>query len=407
MSDVICISSIDWEFSWQGHQEIMSVLAADGHRVLFVENTGMRAPGMRDLSRVRQRMRNWWRSAKGFRKERPNLFVYSPLLVPLPYSGVARWVNRVLLLRAVRKWMRGGGSSRPTVWTFLPTPLVLDVIRRLDPQLTIYYCIDDLAASSPAVQRIVPSEERLFKEADLVFVTSEKIRQRAARFSESVHLFPFGVSFDRFERVRDSADPLPADLQALKRPVVGYVGGLHRWFDQDLLATVASSLPDATFALVGPAQTDVSRLERCANIHLLGRRSHSDVPRYVKGFDVGIVPYVDTEYTASVYPTKLNEYLVMGVPVVATDLAEIRRFNADHGDVVTVAGDAAAFSVAIRRALDASPAEEVERRIAAAHENSWQGRILAMKRVIDEAITRCPAGRPPDTDGTRQAQVRS
>ena len=121
-ADVLCISSIDWDFIWQGHQEIMSTLAADGHRVLFVENTGVRAPKMRDLPRVRQRIRNWWRGTKGFREERPNVFVYSPLLLPLPYSRVARWLNRFLLLRALRRWMRATGFYRPIVWTFLPTP---------------------------------------------------------------------------------------------------------------------------------------------------------------------------------------------------------------------------------------------------------------------------------------------
>ena len=113
--DVLCISSIDWDFIWQGHQEIMATLASQGHRVLFLENTGVRSPGVRDLPRVRQRMRNWWKGTKGFREERPNLFVYSPLLVPLPYSRVARWLNRFLLLRSVRRWMRAIGFFRPVV----------------------------------------------------------------------------------------------------------------------------------------------------------------------------------------------------------------------------------------------------------------------------------------------------
>ncbi len=155
--DVVCISSIDWDFIWQGHQEIMSTFAANGHRVLFVENTGVRAPSMRDLPRLRQRVRNWRKGTKGFREERPNLFVYSPLVFPLPYSRVARWVNRFLLVRALNRWMRATGFYQPIVWTFLPTPLALDLIHDLDPQLTIYYCIDDLSSSSPAAKRIVPS----------------------------------------------------------------------------------------------------------------------------------------------------------------------------------------------------------------------------------------------------------
>jgi uncharacterized SAM-binding protein YcdF (DUF218 family)/glycosyltransferase involved in cell wall biosynthesis len=388
LRDVVCISSIDWDFIWQGHQEIMSTLAEQGHRVLFVENTGVRAPRVRDLPRVGQRIRNWWRGTKGFREERPNLFVYSPLLLPLPYSRPARAVNRFLLTGALRRWMRATGFYRPIVWTFLPTPVALDVIDAVDPALTIYYCIDDLAASSPGARRIVSSEQRLFGRADLVFVTSEKLRERAARISKHVHLFPFGVNFERFDRVRHAADPPPADVDVLDRPVVGYLGGLHQWVDQELIVRVASSMPDVTFALVGPAQTDISALERCPNVRLLGQRPHDAVPGYVKAFDVGIVPYRVAEYTLNVYPTKLNEYLVMGIPVVATDLPEIRRFNAQHGQLVEVAAGSEAFANAIRRALNDSSPPDVARRVAAAHENSWHSRIAAMNRLIDEALDR-------------------
>jgi uncharacterized SAM-binding protein YcdF (DUF218 family)/glycosyltransferase involved in cell wall biosynthesis len=384
--DVVCISSIDWDFIWQGHQEIMSRLAADGHRVLFVENTGVRAPTVRDLGRVRQRVYNWWRGTKGFREERPNLFVYSPLLLPLPYSRVARWINRLVLFSALRRWMRATGFYRPIVWTFLPTPLALDLIHELDPLATIYYCIDDLASSSPAARRIVPSEERLFAEADLVFVTSERLRARAARRSSRVHLFPFGVNLERFEETRAGARRDPDDVRGLARPIVGYVGGLHQWVDQDLIASVAQQMPEATFALVGPPQADLSRLERCANVRLLGQRPHAELPQYVRSFDVGIVPYRNTDYTANVYPTKLNEYLAMGLPVVATDLPEIRRFNQTHGPIVEIAGDAAAFTAAIRAALNDSSPPDVSRRIMVAHENSWTSRIAAMTRLIDETI---------------------
>ena len=388
MPDVVCISSIDWDFIWQGHQEIMSTLAAEGQRVLFIENTGVRAPSMRDFPRLRQRIRNWWRSTKGFREEGPNLFIYSPLVLPLPYSRVARWMNRVLMMRALHRWMRATGLYRPIVWTFLPTPLALDLIHALDPQLIVYYCIDDLASSSPAAKRIVPSEQRLFREADLVFVTSEKLRQRAAILSERVHLFPFGVSLQRFERVLHSEEPVPADLQALKRPIVGYVGGLHQWVDLTLIASLAAQMPNVTIALVGPAQVDVSSLGQYPNVHLFGQRPHPEVPQYIKGFDVGIVPYLLTDYTANVYPTKLNEYLAMGVPVVATDLPEINRFNADHGQIVAVAADADAFAAAIRSALAGSSPAETARRIAVAQENSWQRRIASMKGLIAAALDR-------------------
>ena len=386
--DVLCISTIDWDFIWQGHQEIMSRLAADGHRVLFIENTGVRKFRVSDLPRMRQRLRNWWRGTKGFRLQQPNLFIHSPIVLPLPYSRIAGWVNRQILQRSLTRWMRAIGFSHPIVWTFLPTPLAHEIIDSIDPAVTIYYCIDDLASSSSDARRIVASEERLFRRADLVFVTSEKLRQRAAKYSDRVHLFPFGVNLESFRKVRAAGGDLPADLAALPRPVADYVGGLHQWVDQDLLVAVAERLPDVTFALVGPPQVDVSRLERLPNVRLFGQRAHADVPRYVKGFDVGLVPYRIAEYTANVYPTKLNEYLAMGTPVVATDLAEIRRFNTEHGSVVRVAADADVYAAAIRESLKPSTSGEIARRIEVAESNGWEERLRTMSTLIDEAQTR-------------------
>jgi glycosyltransferase involved in cell wall biosynthesis/uncharacterized SAM-binding protein YcdF (DUF218 family) len=322
---------------------------------------------------------------RGFRQERENLCVYSPLILPFPYSRLARRINRALLLRDIRRWMRAARFGRPLVWSFLPTPLARDLIRELDPTLTVYYCIDDFASSSPNAKKITRSEQQLFRDADLVFVTSEKLRERAARLSNRVHWFPFGVSFERFRRAHEAADETPGDFRDLPRPVVGYVGGLHQWVDQDLVVEAARRMPEASFVLVGPPQTDVSKLQACANIHLLGKKSHAELPRYIKGFDVGIVPYGLSPYTANVYPTKLNEYLAMGLPVVTTDLPEIRRFNADHGAVVSVARDAQGFVDAIRSAQPGSAAE-IRRRIDVAKLNSWESRIDRMSELIERSL---------------------
>lgn len=385
--DVICISSIDWDFIWQGHQEIMTRLAASGHRVLFIENTGVRPPRLTDLPRVKSRLRNWRRGTKGFREERPNLFIHSPLVVPFPYSRIAQWLNRRMLMRGINRWMRAVGVTRPVVWTFLPTPLARSVIADIDPALTIYYCIDDLASSSREARKIVSSEQALFRSADLVFTTSEKLRARAAEFSQRVHLFPFAVNLAVFQKSREQSVAVPADLAALPKPIAGYVGGLHQWVDQDLLADVAKKLPNVTFALIGPEQTDVSKLKALPNVRVFGQRPHSELPGYVRGFDVGLVPYRITEYTANVYPTKLNEYLVMGIPVVATDLNEIRRFNSDHGDIVRIAPSVDAFADAISAAVrEQAPPSVTSRRIEVAESNSWERRLEKMSALIETEL---------------------
>jgi uncharacterized SAM-binding protein YcdF (DUF218 family)/glycosyltransferase involved in cell wall biosynthesis len=385
--DIICISSIDWDFIWQGHQEIMSRLAASGSRVLFIENTGVRPPRLGDFPRVMSRLRNWRRGTKGFREERPNLFIHSPIVVPLPYSRIARWLNKQILMRGINRWMRAVGVTRPVVWTFLPTPLARAVIADINPALTIYYCIDDLASSSHEARKIVDSEREMFKSADLVFTTSERLRARAAQFSERVHLFPFAVNLAVFQKSREQNEAAPADLAALKHPIAGYVGGLHQWVDQDLLAAVAAKLPDVTFALVGPEQTDVSKLKAMPNVRLFGQRQHAELPRYVRGFDVGLVPYRITEYTANVYPTKLNEYLVMGIPVVATDLAEIRRFNSEHGEIVRVASSVDDYAGGVSAALAERVAASVKaRRIEVAESNSWERRLEKMSALIQSEM---------------------
>ena len=393
--NIVCVSSIDWDFIWQGHQEIMSRFAAQGDRVLFVENTGVRRPRIRDLSRVRRRIRNWLRGTNGFREERHNLFVYSPMVLPFPYSRTARWINRTLLLRSLRRWMRAVDFYRPIVWTFLPTPLARDLIRELDPRLTVYYCIDDLASSSHAAKKITRTEEQVFRESDLVFVTSEKLRARAARFNEHVHFFPFGVSYETFEQVRMAPDGVPSDINELPKPVIGYVGGLHQWLDQRLVCAVADAMPEASVALIGPVQTDVSSLRQRRNVHVMGTRQHEDVPRYIKGFDVGIVPYRLTDYTSHVYPTKLNEYLAMGIPVVATDLYEIRKFNEDHHGIVRAANDADAFVSHVRCAMQETGEQAFQQRVDVAQQNSWSARIAQMSGLIEEKLSMRDADAAP------------
>ncbi len=406
-ADILCLSSIDWDFIWQGHQQIMATLAEQGNRVLFIENTGVRSPRLRDWSRLTQRIRNWLKGTKGFRQVQERLFVYSPILLPFPYSRIARWINRRLLLRALQRWMLATGFRHPIIWTFLPTPLMRDLIRALEPNLTVYYCIDDLASSSPQARRISRSEAQVFRETDLVFVTSEKLRQRALRFNDRVHFFPFGVDFEQFARVRDEPDALPEDLRAIPRAIVGYVGGVHQWVDQDLLVLVANRLPQTHFVLVGPLQVDVSRLTRCPNVHLLGGRPHPEVPRYIKGFDIGMIPYHLSEYTAHVYPTKLNEYLAMGLPVVATDLPEIRRFNAGHGDVVAVARTAQEFLEEVRNALEPASPAQLERRMTAARQNSWRARIAQMSALIEGSLAARRAAVPSWEASLRQLYRRA
>ncbi|MBN2288470.1 MAG: YdcF family protein [Candidatus Glassbacteria bacterium] len=390
--DIICFSSIDWDFNWQGHQEVMRTLAAAGNKVLFVENTGVRRPSLRDYERLVSRVRNWWSGYKGIRQVEKNLFVFSPIILPFPYSRPARWLNRLLILRVLKSWCRSARFSSPIVWTFLPSPLTLEVIEKLPLKLLIYYCIDSFEHSSAGAARIREHEKRMVSRADLVFVTSELLRRHCLKYNQAVYKFPFTVNFEPFDRARNDRDlPAPGDLAPVKKPCIGYVGGLHRWLDQSLLVELAAGLPECSFVFVGPLQEPMQSLQQLPNVHLLGGKPHEQLPVYLRHFDLGLIPYRKTDYTDNVYPTKLNEYLAMGLPVVSTAINEIVEFDREHPGMVDVCRTAREMAEAIRRRLsepgDAAAEEAVRKRVELARLNSWSFRIEQMSGLIREKIS--------------------
>lgn len=380
--DIICISSIDWDFIWQGHQEIMSTLAANGNRVIFIENTGVRSPGIRDISRLKSRLKNYFKGVKGIRKESDNLYIYSPLVMPFPYLWIARKINRFLILSVLKKWMKILDFSDPIIWTFLPTGVTLDIIDNVDNCLVVYYCIDNFSASSVSAKKIRATEKRLLKRADLVFVTSKALYDYCTEVSKNVSIFPFGVSLDNFEKVRRAATKIPEDLKDINKPIIGYVGGIHKWIDFTLIKKVALSCPEMSFVFVGPLQTDISILNGIKNIYFLGNKNHKDLPLYVKYFSVSIIPYLINDYTRNVYPTKLNEYLSMGKPVVSTNLPEILMFNQRYDNQVYIAKTADEFKDYLIKAVNYNSDTAGLARIKIAQENSWAKRIELMSEAI-------------------------
>ena len=386
---IVCFSSVDWDFLWQGHQQIMSALAEKGNRVLFVETTGVRAPMLRDLPRLWRRFRGGGRGHGQGMLRPDNVQVYSPLVLPFPYSRVALAINRPIMMRAISRVMSAWGTTRPIVWNFLPTPLSQSLVRSLNPLLSVFHCVDHLAASTPAAARLSNTEAQCFTEADLVFATSQALLERARQAGGKAYLMPSGVDLPRFERIRKMCGrPVPRELRSLSRPIIGYLGGVHQWVDQELLASVAIKRPEWNFVLVGPIQTEATLLTRLPNVHAVGERAPDEVPYYLATFDVATVPYRTVEYTHHVYPAKLNEYLAMGLGVVATPLAEINRFCQMYGDIVRIGADAEAFESAIATVLTETSQLQIDRRVDVAQCNSWQVRLKEMSSLIEGALAR-------------------
>jgi uncharacterized SAM-binding protein YcdF (DUF218 family)/glycosyltransferase involved in cell wall biosynthesis len=383
LHNVVCISTIDWDFVWQGHQEIMSTLASQGHRVLFIENTGVRSATLKDLPRLKHRLRNWKQGVNGIRKVMDNIYVYAPLVLPFPYSRVARVVNRNLMRWTIRRWTRAMQFDNPIIWTWLPTPLGLDLIKILNGQLVVYYCCGDLQASSPGSRRIRETEEILLRQADLVFAHSKSVFDRCSHFTDQVHVFQYGFNRRIFAQVDDK---VPADMASIPPPILGYVGGVHKVVDLRLIEKVARSHPDKSLVIVGPLQVDVSELAGLPNIHFLGQKRHEELPAYIKHFAIGLIPYVLNEYTDSVYPTKLNEYLIMGKPVVSTKLPEVEYFNRANQGIVAIANGHEAFVDLITDELKKDNESARAARILLVEKNAWDKKTDAMGSLIQEKL---------------------
>ena len=390
---IVCIANIDWSFNWQVVQEVASAFAAAGNRVLFVENTGVRRPALKDLPRLRARLRNWRRSRTGGVARDRGVDIYSPLLLPLPYSRVACRLNAAAMLRSIRRWIGADRDKPLIVITFLPTPLARTVIDALEPALVVYYAVDCLSESSPAARPLREHEEALFREADVVFTTSDALRSFAQSMGARAELLAHGVRFQDFQRARRRQGESPALLDGLTKPVVGFVGSIRRELDLELIAEVAKRATELEFVFVGPIITNIgTELPALPNVHFIAPVPHADVMRYMARFDIGILPYVLNVYTAHIMPAKLKEYLAAGLPIVATRLPEICRFAEEHEGLVTFGEDAEAFVAGLREVLAHRGPAHVERREEVASLYDWSTQIDLMRNSIEDAL-RARAGR--------------
>jgi glycosyltransferase involved in cell wall biosynthesis len=404
--DIIYISSIEWSFLWQGHQEIARRLAEAGNRILYVENTGVRAPSLRDAGRVALRLRRWATAARsqGVREVAPNIYVCSPLVMPPFGPRWQRQLNRRIFLPAIRRAALRLGIRDPLFWTYLPTDTTLDLIKLMRGPRggVVYYCVADFSQLTPHADLLRESERETVTTSDVVFTNCSTLARRFEPWNPHTHVFPFGVNLDKFplhlddakggasarEARRGEGDGSGADfLDDLPGPVIGYVGGMHRHVDFRLLGEMARARPGWSWVCVGVLQTDVRELSSLPNVHLLGQKPHGELADYVRRFDACIVPYVNSIYTETVVPTKINEYLAVGKPVVSTDLPPIREFNEEHDVLLTSEARPEPFLLAIERAL-ALPRDRATlvRRRRVAELAEWGNRLEAMTSLFEERL---------------------
>ncbi len=356
---IVCLSSMGWNGPWTRKQRFMLLLAERGHRVLYVEPPS--PPFVR--SGGREHLRPALRPEP--RRLRPDLDLYLlPSVLALPFGArhpLPFAVNRVLAQQAVRRAMRRLGARDALVWTYLPWEPAL-----LPRRWLVYDCVDQHAAypgvNGPMLAR---SEERLLRRVDLLLVSAEGLLREKAPLARRSLYVPNGVDSRLFARGLER--PLPL-LDAVPRPRVGFVGSLYGWIDVSLLEGLARLRPQWSLVLVGPTNQDLSRLLALPNVHYFGPRPRDEVPAWVARFDAAVNPFRAGELARHVNPLKVWEYLAAGVPVVSTDMPEVRRL----GDLVYLAEGPDGFVACLERALaEGRLPERVAARREAARRHDW------------------------------------
>jgi len=383
-ADVICLSSIDWDYMWQAHQEIMVRIAAAGNRVVFLENTGgVRSVRTSDASRLVTRLSRSARQAFG-RERRPaaNVTVVSPVLVPFPRGQLGQRLNELLVARLASK-VRPLVSSDPVIYSYLPTPSAHRLTDLLagPRSVLVYHCVADYSQLAEDPAELLQSETLFARRADLVFVQSVGLAERFARDNARVHRLPIGVDLSLFDP--SLVKETDIELRDLPRPVIGYVGAVHRHVDMDLLRSLALAVPGGSIALVGPLHVDARNLRQLGNVHFLGSRSHAEIPSLIAGFDVGLIPYRRSVYTDTVNPTKLFEYLAMGCPAVSTNLPEVERLGLPEF-ALRIAKEHGSFVEAVQAFISPSSADDRARRRALAMQRDWAVIVGLMTELIAE-----------------------
>lgn len=360
--DVVVLPIIDFNFRFQRPQQIAAQFAREGHRVFWVSPTRFLppdAPGPYEAVLLRE---NLWEIR--LRAEPSDI-----------YLGELSSKNEECYRSCVAALFKDYAISEAAVVTQLPFWRRLALGLREDQGAAIVYdCMDewDSFENMGAFNR---QEELSFaRECDVLIVSAQKLVDKFISRGLAPVLVRNGVDYDFF-----AASTPGNELAGIPRPIIGYYGAIADWIDLDLIYKTAVARPQYSFVLIGEVfGRDTSRLEALQNVRLLGNQPYERLPAYLHSFDVCHIPFLLNEVTAATDPVKLYEYLSLGKPVVATDMAELRRYD----DVVLRATDASDYAVKLDAALSGDNPDLRRRRIEFAKQNTWKARVS----VIDSSV---------------------
>lgn len=360
--DVVCMSHLRWDFVFQRPQHLLT-RCARLHRVFVIEEP------LHDEGSPRLDI--------GVRQE--NVRVVVPHVPPGLSSGATARVQARLL----RTLFHQHRITDYLLWYY--TPMALEFTRQLQPRAIVYDCMDELSAFVGAPSSMREREQQLLARADVVFTGGQALYEHKRARHANVHAFPSSVDVDHFARARAKLRD-PADQCAIPHPRLGFFGVIDERMDLPLLAEIAAARADWHLVMVGPvSKIDSAVLPVAPNIHYLGPKPYENLPDYLAGWDVALLPFARNEATQFISPTKTPEYLAAGKPVVSTPIRDVVRSYGGLG-LARIANDSSEFVAAVEAALAEDAAERIRTVDAFLEHLSWDGTWTRMYRLISAAI---------------------
>jgi glycosyltransferase involved in cell wall biosynthesis len=263
------------------------------------------------------------------------------------------------------------------------TPMSLGFTQHLNAQVTIFDCMDELSAFKGAPPDLIEKERQLMARADVVFTGGYSLWQAKRSQHHNAYSVPSSVDIAHFAVARDGL-PEPRDQASIGRPRLGFFGVIDERFDIELVNELATQRPDWQIVLIGPVvKVDPATLPRQGNIHYLGPKDYGELPAYLSGWDVALMPFAINESTRFISPTKTPEYLAGGCPVVSTPVQDVVSGYGDTG-VVSIAATPQAFIAAIEAVLGSKADSAFAQRADEVLDGmSWDKTCALMKEQIE------------------------
>jgi UDP-galactopyranose mutase len=359
--DLICFSHLRWNFVYQRPQHLMTRCAHD-RRVFFFEEPEYR-PDVKPHLQIRRT---------------GDVTIVVPQLPE--ESSDANEQQRLLLDQLIER----ADVRDFLLWYY--TPMALAFTRHLNSRAIVYDCMDDLSAfkNPPTALRALDAE--LMRRAALVLTGGQSLFEARRHLHHNIYPFPSSVDVDHFAQSR-STDTDPPDQAAIPTPRLGFFGVIDERMDLALLEGIADARPDWQLVMIGPVvKVDPVSLPQRANIHYLGGKTYQELPHYIAGWNVALLPFARNEATHFISPTKTPEYLAAGKPVVSTSIRDVIRPYGQQG-LVRIADDVPGFVRACTAAMHENSVTRERQADAFLRQTSWDG-TWSRIRVLLDAVSR-------------------